>query len=350
MAARHIPHTMRKLIGTKLSPNFREATAIVEAPVPQPGPSEVLVHNRFVGINASDINFTAGRYLPSLEAPYDVGFEGLGEVVSVGADSKLKIGQPVIYAKFGAFADYKVVSSKSVIPVPSAKPEFLSLIVSGLTAALSLDKIGEIKKGENVLVTAAAGGTGQFAVQIAKEAGCHVIGTCSSDDKVKFLQTIGCDRPVNYNKESLKEVLKMEYPDGVDVVYESVGGEMFDLCVNNLAVKGRLIVIGFISGYESATGFKPSRTATLPTKLLSKSASVRGFFLNHFWNDAGPVMAKLVQQVLDGKLRVSIDKGENTNHGPFTGLDKIQDAVDYMYSKQNKGKVIVELISEQSKL
>ena len=103
-----------------------------------------------------------------------------------------------------------------------------------------------------MLVTAAAGGTGQFAVQLAKLAGCHVIGTCSTDEKAAFLQRIGCDQPINYKRESLQQVLREEYPGGVGVVHEGVGGEVFNTCVKNLAVKGRLVVIGFIDSYQSS--------------------------------------------------------------------------------------------------
>jgi NADPH-dependent curcumin reductase CurA len=89
-------------------------------------------------------------------------------------------------------------------------------------------------------------GTGLFAVQLAKLSGAHVIGTCSADDKGLILTRLGCDRVVNYKKESLEQVLRKEYPKGVDVVYESVGGEFFDVAVRNLATKGRLIIIGVL--------------------------------------------------------------------------------------------------------
>lgn len=126
----------------------------------------------------------------------------------------------------------------------------LPLMVSGLTASLSLEHVGRMSSGETVLVTAAAGATGSFAVQLAKLNSNHVIGTCSSDEKATFLKSLGCDRVVNYRKENLNEVLKSEYPKGVDLVYECVGGEMYETCVKNLAVKGRIIIIGMISGYE----------------------------------------------------------------------------------------------------
>lgn len=344
MAAKQLPATLRKLVATRMSQKFRDVVSIAEVPTPQPGDGQVLVKNRFVGINASDINFTAGRYDPSAKFPLDVGFEAVGEVVATGQKSRVSLGTPVAYMQYGAFADFKLIDSRIAVPLPSMNPEFLPFILSGNTAALALDKVGDIKPRETVLVTAAAGGTGQIAVQWAKNIGCHVIGTCSSDEKVKFLKEIGCDRPVNYKTENLRQVLKKEYPKGVDIVYESVGGEMFDICVDSLAIKGRLIIIGYITSYENDRGFIPSKvSATLPARLLPKSASVRGFFLNHYVHDWAPYIMKQIQLYKEGKLKSFIDKGDKSPTGSFVGLEKIVDAVDFLYSQKSIGKIVVEL-------
>ncbi|XP_035673590.1 prostaglandin reductase-3-like [Branchiostoma floridae] len=273
-------------------------------------------------------------------------------VVAAGVESNFKVGQPVAYMLSGAFSEYKVLPSSSAIPLPSLKAEYITLLGSGLTAAICLDEVGELKKGETVLVTAAAGGTGQFAVQLAKKAGCHVIGTCSTDTKMEFLRSIGCDRPINYKKEDLNEVLKTEYPKGVDVVYESVGAQMFDTCVNRLALKGRLIVIGFIAGYKSDTGYTPIRGgATLPPKLLTKSASVRGFLLSHYTDLWVEYYQRLVSMYNAGDLVSQVDRGEASGTGVFNkGLQSIPDAVEYLYTGQSKGKIIVEFPEGNSKL
>ncbi|XP_017265379.1 prostaglandin reductase 3 [Kryptolebias marmoratus] len=340
-----IASSMKKLVVTELSPRFREAVSARTAPVPTPGDAELLVRNRFVGINASDINYSAGRYDPSVKPPFDVGFEGIGEVVGLGlsASSRFTVGDAVAYFSSGAFAEYTVVPAKESVPVPSAKPEFLALLVSGATAYIALKRLGDLAKGETVLVTAAAGGTGQFAVQFAKRAGCHVIGTCSSDEKAGFLKSIGCDRPINYAKEDLAETLRKEYPKGVDVVYESVGGSVLELAVNRLANKGRLIVIGFISGYQSASGIPPFRGDTLPVKLLQKSASVRGFFLPHFLGDYREALSSMMQMFAKGELVCKVDCGEMEQEGRFVGLESVFRAVDYMYVGKNLGKVVVEV-------
>ncbi|XP_065888639.1 prostaglandin reductase-3-like [Dysidea avara] len=339
----------RKLVATNLSTKFREVVKIQSLPIPVPGQGQLLVRNRFLGINASDINFTAGRYDRRHKPPLDLGFESVGEVAAVGTDCSrgYKLGDAVGVFENGAFSEYMIIREDRAIPLPQCAPSYLPLLLSGLTASVALQCAGEIKEGDKVLVTAAAGGTGQLAVQLAKAAGCHVIGTCSSEEKMALLRQLGCDRPINYKQESLKEVLHNEYPRGVDVVYESVGGEMFTICVNSLAVKGRLIIIGSVSTYKGTSDTLAPPVPVSVTRLLAKSASIRGFFLPHYARQYPSHLAKMVAMVNDGKLKCVVDNG-NTG-GPFVGLESVSDAVDYLYSGKNCGKVFVQL-NQTSKL
>ncbi len=342
MALANIPKTYSKLVAVSLTTNFKEAVKIQSFNTPSPKSGELLVKARYAGINASDINLTAGRYFPGTKPPFDTGMEGIGEVVQVGVDcAEYKPGDSVAYMTTGAFSEYIILPSKFAIPLPRIDPHFIPLIVSGLTASISLDVYGELKPNENVLITAAAGGTGQFAVQLAKNAGCHVIGTCSSNEKVEFLKSIGCDRPINYKKEDLKTVLKNEYPKGIDVVYESIGGDMFDTCLKNLSTFGRLIIIGFISGYKG-TSFGTPIKAPIQSILLSKSACVRGFFLMNHVKEIPMHFAKLTQLYTTEKLVSTIDLGGSSGVS-FQGLQGVFDGIDYLYSGRNSGKVVVEL-------
>ncbi|KAI9332896.1 hypothetical protein DFJ73DRAFT_855069 [Zopfochytrium polystomum] len=338
---------MKKFVVHTLSNDFEAATKLVEvderkllSDIPK---GFVVVKNHFVGINASDTNYTAGRYDPSVRPPFDCGFESVGEVIGVGPGvTKLKVGQTVLAMGYGAFAECHALRASSCIPVPSARPEFLALLVSGLTASIALKNNGRMTTGETVLVTAAAGGAGQIAVQLAKLAGNHVIGTCSSDDKVSALKALGCDRVINYKKESVRDVLKKEYPKGVDIVFESVGGQMFQDCFNALAVKGRMIVIGAMSVYSDKNeggpinSFKHVWKDQVPTlNLLNKSSTVTGFFLNHYAKDFASHMAEMASMVQSGKLKPSIDMGN------FKSLEDVPAAIKLLQSGKNIGKIIV---------
>ncbi|XP_078543951.1 prostaglandin reductase 3 isoform X1 [Lissotriton helveticus] len=341
-----IPSVMKKLQVTKLSPDFRQAaTLLTDVPVPVPGDAELLVRIRYIGINASDINYSSGRYDPTMKPPFDTGFESIGEVVGLGlsASAKYSVGQTVAFLGPGSFAEYIAVHAKQAIPLPSMNPHFLPLILSGTTAYISLKELGGLSEGKKVLVTAAAGGTGQFAVQLAKKAKCHVIGTCSSEEKAGFLKSIGCDLPINYKSENLPEVLKKQYPEGVDVVYESIGGEMFDLAVKSLATKGTMIIIGFLSGYQTSSGLPPIAKGSLPAILLKKSASVKGFFIFHYFSQYQEAMKALLRMYASGELVCEVDFGDSSPEGKFFGLESVFRAIDYMYMGKNLGKIVVEL-------
>lgn len=184
----------------------------------------------------------------------------------------------------------------------------------------------------------AAGGAGQIAVQLAKLAGNHVIGTCSSDDKVEMLKSMGCDRVINYKTEDFNAVLKKEYPRGVDIVFESVGGKFFDICLDNLAVRGRLIVIGTVSTYTEGSGLAGNNVNTM--KLLATSRVVAGFYLPSFFDYAPTHMSQMVQYMTEGKLKVVID------NGGFKGLDQIGKGVEYLHAGKNMGKVIITIAED----
>ncbi|CAI8015010.1 Prostaglandin reductase-3 [Geodia barretti] len=295
--------------------------------MPRAGSRELLVRTSYAGINASDINWTAGRYLPGLQPPFDTGFEGLGKVVEVGKDCKgFQTGDSVLFMHAGSFSEYLTLPYRKATLLPRLDPAYLSLLVSGCTASIALEK---------------------FAVQLAKLAGCHVIGTCSTDEKADFLRGLGCDRPINYKKENLKSVLREEYPRGVDVMYEGIGGEIFNTCVKNLATKGKLVVIGFIESYKSSN-FSTRPTLPLHQILLSKSASIRGFFLNDYVADLPSHISRLCQLYEQGQLKALVDVGEGAPGGPFRGLESVYDAVDHLFSGCNRGKVVVEISPPQA--
>lgn len=332
-----MPDTYKKLVATQRSPDFRAAAEVVEEPIPEPGPHEVVVRNWYAGVNATDVNITAGRYAPGAEPPFDLGAEAAGEVVAVGRDVKhLQAGDAVVTSTLGGgYREYNCVRASNAYKVSEPTPEALSIMVSGLTASIALQEVADVEADDVVLVTAAAGGTGQYAVQLAKRNGHHVIGTCGTDEKVALLNDLGCDRPINYREEDVRAVLEREYPDGVDLVYEGVGGKLFDTCVDALAVHGQLLTIGYVSEYVD--GPKPVTRPRIYTKLLGKSASIHGFFLPQFAMYFGEHLRHLMELLHREDLHVAID-GRT-----FQGIASIPDAVEHLHSGQSQGKVVVQL-------
>lgn len=331
-----------KIQVVKLSNDFREATTIVRCPLTQAvPPGHLLVRRVYAGVNASDINFTSGRYFnggPKEAAgklPYDAGFESVGVVAEVGPGvMDYQVGDAVATLANG-FAEYDITLAKHSIPLPEPSAQMLTLLTSGLTASISLEQLGQLKAGETVLVTAAAGGTGQFAVQLARLVGCHVVATCSGGPKVEMLRQLGANRVIDYKHEDVRKVLLTEYPRGVDVVYESVGGDMFAACVDALAPKGRLIIIGMMSKYKD--GWSKSNFPGLTEKLLWKNASLSGFFLPRYANLYRAHLWRLAQLLSQGQLRAEVDPQR------FLGLENVAAAVEYLQSGRSKGKVVVQI-------
>jgi len=330
-----LPETYQKLVAVQPGDDIRTACAVQEVKLEMPKPGDILVKTHYTGVNAADYLMALGRYLSPTPPPYDMGAESVGVVVAIGDGvENLKVGDAILSLTDGGFRDYFHMKARHAIPLPQASPEAVSLAISGLTASIALEHTGNMTSGETVLVTAAAGGTGSIAVQLAKIAGNTVIGTCGNDDKVAFLESIGCDRPINYRSEDLKRVLKSEFPDGIDIVFECVGGEMFDLAVKALAVHGRLIVIGAISEYEE--GPQAVTRPRIGYSLMNKSASIRAFWLMNFFKQASEHMPKLLKLVAEGKLKLSAD--DTT----FKGAAGTLDAMEYMYAGKNIGKVVVD--------
>ena len=145
------------------------------------------------------------------------------------------------------FLEKKRAADNTITNLPG---ELAALRISGLTALVSLERTCPVQKGDVVLVTACCGGTGHFAVQIAKNAGATVIGTVGSTQKVQVAKDLGCiDRIVDLSRESLDDVLKSEYPQGIDICYEGVGGKLLKAAHDNMANGGRILVVGSISQY-----------------------------------------------------------------------------------------------------
>lgn len=232
--------TYRKIVAHKYSKNFREASEIVSADIDEPGPGQLLIKTRFGGVNASDVNISGGVYFSDGNFPFDLGCESVGEVVAVGPDvTQFKVGDAVASPQMGsAYTEMLCRDIDQFIKVPECSPDYLAVSVAGLTASIGLYEAGKMGSDETVLVTAAAGGVGNWCVQLAKLAGNHVIGTCSTREKAEELKGIGCDRVIVYSEEDLGNVLATEYPNGINLIFEQVGGATFDTCIDHLAQRG----------------------------------------------------------------------------------------------------------------
>lgn len=330
--------TYKKLICQQFAQDFQSAVAIVEIPLVQPAAKEILIRNKFAGINSGFDTLLCQGKVPyvNLTPPFDLGVETVGDVIAVGKDiQNFQVGDAVVTTvRGGGYREYQVIDAQLAFKVRSAIPEVLTLMPTGISALVALEQVGEMTSDEVVLVTAAAGGTGHIAVQLAKLAGNHVIGTCGSEVKAKLLQKLGCDRIINYRQESLDQVLKQEYPQGINLVFDCVGKQVFDACMENLAIQGRLVIVGYISEYG-----KELEQVTQPRiyqQLFWKAASVRGFLMPLYQEYAAEARDRLLNLFYSSKLQVAVDTSQ------FNGIESIPTAIQYLLSGQNCGKVVVK--------
>jgi NADPH2:quinone reductase len=219
--------------------------------LPAPGPDQVRIRVRAASVNFPDILMAQGKYQHRPELPFVVGGEMAGEVIAVGNGvTRFKKGDRVVGGGFsGAFAEEAQIPATSLRAIPDGVDfaTAASFTTAYLTAYVALMRRGELAKDEWLLVHGAAGGVGLAAVDLGRVFGAHVIATASSEEKHNFLKGYGAEYtlpPFGF-RETVKELTQGR---GADVIYDPVGGDVFDESVRCIAFNGRLLVVGFTSG------------------------------------------------------------------------------------------------------
>jgi NADPH-dependent curcumin reductase CurA len=209
------------------------------------------------------------------------------------------------------------VVDPSVAPVSTA----LGVIgMPGLTAYHGLLAVGRPRPGETVLVSAASGAVGAVVGQIAKMTGCRVIGTVGSDEKADYCtQELGFDAAVNYKTEDVFARIAELAPDGIDIYFDNVGGPVTDAAIENLALRGRVLVCGQISQYNLE---EPELAPRNLWNLITKQARIEGFIVFNFQNEHDVARARLASWVRDGSLKYREDVVDGFEQAPraFIGL------------------------------
>jgi NADPH2:quinone reductase len=252
-----LPAIMRALQQTSLG-GPQDLRLITDAPVPAPGPGQILVRVGAAGVNIADISQAHGTFRGGPKPPYLAGFEAAGEVVALGEGvGNLQLGTEVIGVGYGAFAEYMAMPAAAAVPIPRGwtGEQALGLVVNLPTAVAAL-KLGQLATGQTVLIHAAAGATGQAAVKIAKHYGAVVIGT-ASPEKHEVVRSLGADHVLDSRSDDLAaQVLALTGGAGVDLVIESVGGETFDASLAAARrVTGRVVVTGLPAGEASLSNW-----------------------------------------------------------------------------------------------
>lgn len=266
-----------------------------EVDAPEPGPEQIRIRNQAAGLNFFDILQVQGKYQVKPAFPFTPGAEISGEVELVGAGvSTFRPGDRVLAISFGnGLAERTVVDAARVFSIPNGMewPQAAALPIVYHTAYHALTDRARLQPGEWLLVHAGASGVGMAAIQLGRTFGARIVATAGSREKLEFARRQGAEKVLNYGGTTwVDQVKQITGGDGADVVFDPVGGDIFDLSTKCMAPGGRLLVVGFASG----------RIPTIAAnRVLLKDISVVGVF----WGSRArsrPGYAAETQRALNG--------------------------------------------------
>ncbi len=312
-----------------------DAMALERIQVPAPGPGEALVRVRYAALNFFDGLMIAGKYQVKPPLPFTPGCEMSGEVTAVGEGVDLAPGARVCgQPDWGAFAEYCVMPAMSLRPVPDGVDlrDAACVPVVYPTAHVALRRRGGLKAGETLLVTAAAGGVGVAAIQLGKAWGAHVVALAGGPEKVEIALRQGADAAFDYTAgPGWVDDVRAAAPGGaVDVIFDPVGGEVYDLALKLLAFEGRAVIIGFAGG-------DIQRIAA--NRLLLKNASavgaIWGGYLARDPAYAVEVVADCFELIASGKAKPAVSA--------VYPLAEVPAALAALDSRKTWGKLLVDM-------
>lgn len=310
-----------------------ETLVLEDIASPEPKKNEILLQVHAAGVNFPDTLIIEGKYQFKPPFPFSPGGEAAGVVGAVGEKvTHVKPGDRVMaLTGWGSFAEEVAVPGYSVMPIPDGM-DFASAAAFGMTYGTSMHALKQranLQPGETLLVLGASGGVGLAAVEIGKAMGAKVIAAASSEAKLEVAKAAGADVLINYSEGSLKDKLKeITGGQGVDVIYDPVGGDLFEEAFRSIAWNGRMLVVGF------ASGTIPSLPANLT---LLKGASLVGVFWGSFAQRQPQDNAANFQQLFawfaEGKIKPLVSQ--------TFPLEKAADAINHLGQRKAVGKVVV---------
>ena len=297
--------------------------------------NEILLDVHAAGVNFPDTLIIEGKYQFKPPFPFSPGGEAAGVVAEVGEKvSHLKPGDRVMaLTGWGSFAEQVAVPGYNVLPMPDAM-DYATAAAFSMTYGTSMHALKQranLQAGETLLVLGASGGVGLAAVEIGKAMGARVIAAASSAEKLEVAKNAGADELINYSETSLKDaVRKLTNGQGLDVIYDPVGGDLFDEAVRTLNWRGRLLVVGFASG----------RIPELPINLtLLKGASVVGVFWGAFTQREPEANLANFQELFAMYAKGQIKPLVSQTYG----LEDYAAAINALGQRKAVGKVVVKV-------
>jgi NADPH2:quinone reductase len=305
-----------------------ESLVVKSVPSPTPGEGDVKIRLRARGVSFTDVLRIAGQYHVKTAPPFIPGGEAAGEIIELGAGvTGVAVGDRVLCG--GGFAEETVQPAASVIKLPETVSfEAAAAFRSNYTTALYALQRGRLQPGETLLVHGAAGGVGLATVDVGKLMGARVIATARNPERLEICKRLGADHVIDYSSGFRDQVLSLTGGRGADVIFDPVGGDVFDESMRSIAPFGRILIVGFTSG-------RPAVAKT--NHLLVKDAEVVGFTIGAL-NRLDPDRARRNLDVLVGWLgagRIS------PHHSHALPLAQASEALRLVVERKVIGKVLL---------
>ncbi|WP_235299617.1 NADP-dependent oxidoreductase [Portibacter marinus] len=309
---------------------------LIETEIPEVGDGEMLIRNKFISMDPAMRGWIndARSYIPPVKLDDVMRAGAVGEVMESKND-KFKKGDFVF--GMGGVQQYKLTDGKGFYKVdPSMAPleTYTGTIgMPGMTAYFGLLDVGELKEGDVVLVSGAAGAVGSVVGQIAKIKNCTVIGIAGGPQKCNYIKKeLGFDHAIDYKNENVRRKIHEYCPDGIDVYFDNVGGDILDHALTALKKKARVVICGAISQYNSTDGMKgPSNYMSL----LVNGAKMEGFVIFHFADRYSEALQALGRWVAEGKIK--------TEETVIEGIENFRDTFLKLFSGDKRGKLVLKV-------
>jgi NADPH2:quinone reductase len=306
-----------------------------ELPDPEPGSGEVLIRVTAAGLNFADLLVIKGEYQEKPDLPFAPGLEIAGRVERVGPDvARFSAGQRVMATvAYGGFAELAIARASDVVALPDGVSDVVAagFAVAYGTAYGALQWATELKAGETLLVHGAAGGVGLATVECGKALGAEVIATARGKGRLEVASAHGADHVIDTSSEDIRERVKaLTSGRGADVVFDPIGGDVFEASLRSIAWSGRLLVIGFAGG----------RVQQIPANiLLVKNVSAVGFYWGSYRKHDPKRVQAGFETLLDWAEKSRIDP-----HVSMTfGLERFRDALEALEARKSTGKIVLTL-------
>ena len=312
-----------------------EHFSMVTTPMPEPKEGEALLRVRYISLDAANRAWMHGAtYRAAVEANTVMAGGGIAEVVSSKAPELAK--GDIVFGDTG-WQDYAAVPAKHLTKMPKIEPmtHLLNVYgIAGLTGYFGLLDVGKPRVGETVVVSAAAGSVGSIVGQIARIKGCRVVGIAGGKDKCNWLTgELGFDATVDYKDGALFKALKAAAPDGIDVYFDNVGGEILEACLAQMNLRGRIACCGAISQYDGTPSTSGPRG--VPGLIVVKRLTMQGFIVTDYMERRNEALRDLQSWVASGALKVQEDV--------IDGLENTPKALIGLLAGDNRGKRMIRV-------